>query len=67
MGKLVDIPLNQKRLLSVEEFQLYSSIGRNNAFKLVNEIGCYIKVGKRVLVDRKAFDNWCDKQTSVVN
>lgn len=33
------IPLNEKRLLTVPEFQAYASIGRNNAFKLIRQSG----------------------------
>jgi hypothetical protein len=63
MEKLtIAVPLNEKRLLSVEEFQLYSSLGRNSAFKMIKEVGCGIRFGRRLLVDRQKFDNWCSKQ-----
>lgn len=58
------IPMNEKRLLSVQEFQEYASIGRNNAFKLIRQTGCEIRIGKRVFADREKFDRWCDLQTS---
>lgn len=54
------IPLNEKRLLSVPEFQEYASIGRNNAFKLIRAAGCEIRIGKRVFADRVVFDSWCE-------
>ena len=53
------IPLNEKRLLTVSEFQVYSNIGRNNAFKMIRKAGCEIRVGRKVLVDRVLFDEWC--------
>lgn len=53
------IPLNEKRLLTVAEFQQYSNIGRNNAFKIIRTAGCEIRIGKKVLVDRVLFDEWC--------
>ena len=56
------IPLNEKRLLSVDEFQLYSSLGRNSAFNLIKTTGIGIRVGRRLLVDRQKFDNWCSEQ-----
>lgn len=61
--KNVDISLNEKRLLSVPEFQIYASIGRNTAFKLAKASGSRIQVGRRVLIDRSKFDNWLDSQT----
>lgn len=63
MEKLkIVVPLNEKRLLSVEEFQQYSSLGRNSAFKMIKEAGCGIRFGRRLLVDRQKFDAWCSEQ-----
>lgn len=59
-----NIPLNQKRLLSVTDFQKYASIGRNNAFKLIRQSGCEIRIGKKVYADRIIFDNWCTQQVT---
>lgn len=56
--------LKDKRLLTMKEFQVYSGIGRNNAFKLVHSLGIGIKIGKKIFVDRKAFDDWCDTQVA---
>ena len=56
--------LKEKRLLTMKEFQMYSGIGRNNAFKLVHNQGFGIKIGKKIFVDRKAFDDWCDTQVA---
>lgn len=58
------IPLNEKRLLTVPEFQAYASIGRNNAFKLIRQSGSEIRIGRRVFADRVKFDRWCSEQTS---
>ena len=52
----VRIPLSEKRLLTISEFQAYASIGRNNAFKLIRQAGCEIRIGKRIFVDRVKFD-----------
>lgn len=60
----IQVPLSEKRLLSVPEFQIYASIGRNNAFKLIRQAGCGIRIGKRVFADRVKFDAWCSAQTS---
>ena len=54
------VPINQKRCLTVEEFQIYCSIGRNNALKLIKKSNAGIRVGRKILVDRVAFDKWLD-------
>ena len=60
----VRIPLSEKRLLTISEFQAYASIGRNNAFNLIRLTGSEIRIGKRVYADRVKFDAWCSEQTS---
>lgn len=54
------VPINQKRCLTVEEFQTYCNIGRNNALKLIKKSNTGIRVGRKILVDRVAFDKWLD-------
>lgn len=54
------IPLNQKRLLGIEEFCLYVSLGKNRARELAAASGCEFRVGKRLLIDWVKFDSWCD-------
>lgn len=56
------ILLNEQRLLDVEEFQKYTSVGRNNALKLAKESGAALRIGRRLLIDRVKFDVWCDEQ-----
>lgn len=56
------VPLSEKRLLAIPEFQLYASIGRNNALKLARESGAEVRIGRRLLIDRVKFDAWCDSQ-----
>ncbi len=57
-----DIRLDEKRCLTIKEFQIYFSIGRNNALKLARQSGAVIRIGKKMLVDRVAFDRWLDEQ-----
>lgn len=57
----LSVPLSDKRLLSVDEFRTYSGLGRNSALKLATEAKCRIIYGKRVLIDRVKFDEWCAK------
>ncbi len=54
-------PLNEKRLLSLEEFCEYAGgIGICTARKHIRKIGAEIRIGGRCLVDRVKFDHWCD-------
>lgn len=52
-------PLSDKRLLSIKEFMIYASIGRNTALKLSQTANCRIPIGRRILIDRVKFDEWC--------
>lgn len=54
--------LDEKRCLTIREFQEYFSIGRNNALKLARQSGAVIRIGKKMLVDRVVFDRWLDEQ-----
>lgn len=56
------IPMSEKRLLNIREFQVYASVGRNSAFSLAEEAGAIFHWGRRILVDRVKFDAWCDGQ-----
>lgn len=57
------IPLNEKRLLSLEEFCEYAGgIGICTARKYVHQIGVEVRIGGRCLVDRVKFDRWCDRE-----
>ncbi len=58
--KTLTVPLNEKRCLTVKEFQIYMSIGRNNALRLIKKSHCGRKVGRKILVDRIAFEQWMD-------
>lgn len=61
----VRIPLNEKRLLSLDEFCGYAGgIGICTARKHVREIGAEVRIGGRCLVDRIKFDRWCDSYRS---
>lgn len=57
------IPLNEKRLLSLEEFCGYAGgIGICTARKHARQIGVEVRIGGRCLVDRVKFDRWCDQK-----
>lgn len=59
------IPMNEKRLLSIEEFCEYAGgIGECTARKYAKQIGAEVRIGGRCLVDRKKFDQWCDANST---
>ena len=43
----------QPRFLCIEEFMVYTGLGRTNAMKLGKESGCTMKVGKRIFIRHK--------------
>mgnify|MGYP006865401781 FL=1 len=55
------ITLSDKRLLDMEEFSIYASVGICTARELAKTTGSVFRCGNRVLVDRKKFDSWCDE------
>lgn len=55
----------QPRFLSIEEFMAYTSLGRTSAMKLGKEIGCTMRVGKRVLYDTRKADQYFNSLTGV--
>ena len=57
------VPLNEKRLLSLEEFCEYAGgIGICTARRHARQIGVEVRIGGRCLVDRVKFDRWCDQE-----
>lgn len=57
------VTLSDKRLLDVNEFCIYASVGRNTALELMKTTGALFRVGRRTLVDRVKFDRWCDEHS----
>lgn len=55
------ITLSDKRLLDMEEFSIYASVGICTARELANTARSVFRCGNRVLVDREKFDRWCDE------
>lgn len=66
MGEIREntVRLDEKRLLSVREFEIYASVGHNNAYKVIQLADCGMRLGKKILVDRKRFDEWVSEQIS---
>lgn len=55
----------QPRFLDIYGFMRYTNLGRNNAIRLGKEIGCTVKVGRRVLYDIRKADQYFDTLTEV--
>lgn len=56
------VRLDEKRLLTLKEFCQYSSMGRNAALKFIREHHLNISENNRFLIDRIAFDRWCEER-----
>ena len=55
----------EARLMDTEELRAYTSLGRNNAIKFGEKIEAKVKIGRRVLWDRKKVDQYFDSLTGV--
>lgn len=62
----VIVTLSDKRLLSLTEFCIYASIGRERGMEMAEAAGAVFRIGKRVNIDRAKFDRWCDENTELV-
>ena len=51
---------NTARLIPMEQFAAYTSLGMNSARKLANESGAIIRIGGCVRVDRLLADQYID-------
>lgn len=61
-------PFSEQRLLSVDDFCSYASIGRNTALDFMHTHSAMcIRFGRRLLIDRKKFDDWCSSYGAVPN
>lgn len=54
----------EARMLNTKELQSYIGLGRNNAMKLGEEAGAKVKLGKRVLWDKRKIDKYVDTLTN---
>lgn len=54
-----------QRLVDIVFFMDYVGLGRNNAMKLGEEIGCLVKIGRRNLYDLRKADQYIDSLTGV--
>ncbi len=50
------------RLMGISELMRYTSLGRNTAMELGKNANAIVRMGKRVLYDRRKVDKWIDEQ-----
>lgn len=50
------------RLMGISELMRYTSLGRNTAMELGKSSNAIVRMGKRVLYDRRKIDKWIDEQ-----
>lgn len=55
----------ESRLMDTDELRAYTNLGRNSAMKLCEEIGAKVKIGRRVLWDRRKVDEYFNSLTGV--
>ena len=53
--------LNEKRMLSIEEAQGYTGLGRTSCRAFCEEVGALKKIGGRIIIDRTVLDQALDK------
>ena len=61
-----EVPYTQRRLLGLPEFADYISLGKKRSIELAYISESVVKVGKRTLVDRVAFDKWVRAQKQAI-
>lgn len=64
-NRTVKPEVGKARMMDTEELRAYTSLGRNNAMKLGEEIGAKVKIGRRVLWDKRKVDEYFDSLTGV--
>lgn len=64
-NRTVATTTGESRLMDTEELRAYTSLGRNNAMKLGEEIGARVQIGRRVLWDRYKVDEYFNSITGV--
>lgn len=63
--RITEVNSTNSRLMDTEELRAYTSLGRNNAMKLGKEIGAEVRIGRRVLWDRRKVDEYVNSLTGV--
>ena len=53
--------LQEKRMLSIEEAQGYTGLGRTSCRAFCEEVGALRKIGGRIIIDRRVLDKALDR------
>ena len=51
----------EKRLVGLDEWMKFTGLGRNKAMEFGKEIGCRVRVGRRILYGLRKADKEIDK------
>lgn len=51
----------EKRLVGLDEWMKFTGLGRNKAMEFGKEIGCRVRVGRRILYDLRKANKEIDK------
>ena len=67
MKNNISIPIWEKLNLTIEEAALYSNIGLNKLRTMTNDPSCPFSLynGNRVLIKRKAFEQYLEKVSEI--
>lgn len=63
-NKNINVPLDKKIFLTAKEVQALTGIGRNNCYQIIKEANCSIRIGRKILVNREVFQQWCNEHIS---
>lgn len=59
------VPIKDKLLLTIKEASMYSGIGENRLYKIVDEPRCEfaVRIGTKWMLHRVKFEKWLAEQT----
>ena len=65
--KDMELPIWEREVLTFEEAAMYSGVGVSKLRKLAMKKNCTFSIsdGKRILIVRKKFDSFMDKQSKI--
>lgn len=56
----------ERRFITIKELQIYLGIGKSWAYKVAEQSGARIIIGKKFYVDRRKLDAYLDELESIV-
>ena len=66
-AKSVELPVWQKRSLTIDEASAYTGIGKTTLYKLCKKVGLKIAIfdGFRILIKRKEFERYINSMRTI--